>query len=108
MKTTTSFINLISLIIFTLLGSMGFAQQSEVYGNIGAKPSPNFSDYGPLLWSQMDVPGTSFLISQEVTNVENETETSFLADDFFVPDGESWDIGTIGLVTRRKTLMDIP
>ena len=91
-------IKMVSLVIMVLLVQIGFAQQSAIFGKLDAKPSPNLTETGPILWNQIDEPGTGFIVSQEFTNAGNETETSIAADDFYVPEGESWTIGSIAFV----------
>ena len=52
------------------------------------KPIPKFPEV--ILYDQLDNPGTSSWTSQEFPDMPEVT--SFLADDFFVPGGQSWRV----------------
>jgi hypothetical protein len=52
------------------------------------KPIPKFPEV--VLYDQLDNPGTTSFVSQEFPDMPEFT--AFLADDFFVPGGESWQI----------------
>ena len=87
-----------TIVLLYFIAASGFTQQSSVYGTLGKKPSANLTETGPILWNQIDVPGSGFIVCQEFTNPENETETSVAADDFYVPEGDTWEIGSIAFV----------
>jgi hypothetical protein len=52
------------------------------------KPIPKFPDL--ILYDQLDNPGTVSFVSQEFPDMPEFT--AFLADDFFVPGGQSWQV----------------
>jgi hypothetical protein len=52
------------------------------------KPIPKFPEV--ILYDQLDNPGTSSFTSQEFPDMPDFT--TFLADDFFVPGGQSWQV----------------
>lgn len=52
------------------------------------KPMPKFPEV--ILYDQLDNPGTVSFVSQEFPDMPEFT--AFLADDFFVPGGQSWQV----------------
>jgi hypothetical protein len=52
------------------------------------KPIPKFPEV--IIYDQLDNPGTISWVSQEFTDLPEFT--AFLADDFFVPGGQSWQV----------------
>ncbi len=69
----------------------GYAQQG-VIGHLG-KPFQSPSDRnGPALYDQFNMIGDGFMVCQEFTDPASAANTSFSADDFVVPAGESWAV----------------
>jgi hypothetical protein len=56
--------------------------------SILVKPIPKFPEV--ILYDQLDNPGTVSFVSQEFPDMPDFT--AFLADDFFVPGGQSWQV----------------
>ncbi|MFH1120532.1 MAG: carboxypeptidase regulatory-like domain-containing protein [Bacteroidota bacterium] len=69
----------------------GFAQQ-DFMGHLG-KPFQAPSDRNGLaLYDQFNMVGDGFMVCQEFTDPASAANTSFSADDFVVPAGESWGV----------------
>ena len=98
METTQTHIRIAGIAWLLMLAHLGFAQQSAIHGKLDKKPATNFSETGPILWNQIDDPGSGFNLSPEFTNPTNLPETSVAANDFYVPAGDGWDIGSIAFV----------
>ncbi len=87
-----------NVLLFTCLlsGMESFAQ--GYVGSIAQPVNYSGSRTGDILYDQMDQLGTNYIVGAEYTNSANKTETSFAADDFVVPEGESWNIGSVKIV----------
>jgi len=87
----------ILLIMLFASGSL-LAQQSQVEGRLPNPPASHSTDIGPILYDQMSNPSTGFIASTEFTDAASLANSSEAADDFRVPAGETWNIGTIAVV----------
>jgi len=90
--------NLILTVFVVLLSLQSYSQSNKYYGFIDGpvEISPNKS--GEVLFDQMYNPGTGFMVSQHFSNQADYNNRCAAADDFVVPVGESWDIGSIGIM----------
>ncbi len=87
-----------TIILSMLLFTTGYTQQNNYYGDAKKAPQYNIAKSGEVLFNQMTTPGTSMMVSQHFTGITNNTKTSAVADDFIVPAGDIWEIGSIAVV----------
>ncbi|MEA3478238.1 MAG: carboxypeptidase regulatory-like domain-containing protein [Bacteroidota bacterium] len=87
----------ILLLMLFASGSL-LAQQSQVADRLPNPPASHSTDIGPILYDQMSNPSTGFIASTEFTDAASLANSSEAADDFRVPAGETWNIGTIAIV----------
>jgi len=90
-KTLTKFTFIASLLMLWSIASI--AQQAH-YGDAKGNYPFGPTDTGPILYDQMWNAGTGWLNSTEYTDAANLTKTSEAADDFDVPTGETWTVGS--------------
>ena len=84
------------LIALLLMASMGFSQKAIV---------------GPLLYDQISDATDGYpnaMYSYLATDVANKTKTTFTADDFTVPTGETWSINFIDVLGSIDTYASTP
>jgi hypothetical protein len=85
--------------LYAVLFSLGLIAQPAGITSKGSKtPSFDLSKSGPVLFNQMDDPGTAFMSSFHYTNADMETMTCAAADDFRVPEGETWEVHSFGVL----------
>lgn len=90
MKKMTFCLTLMVILLFVQTQN-GYAQQG-IIGHL-EKPFQSPSDRnGPALYDQFSVVGDGYMVCQEFTDPASAANTSFSADDFVVPAGESWAV----------------
>ena len=90
--------NLFLITMFLALPAMaGMAQNTGVSGNAGMPANHPSTRTGPPLYDQISNPGQGFVVSQEFTDAASTLNSSQLADDFTVPAGDTWNIGTVAV-----------
>lgn len=77
--------------ILSMLSLQGYGQQAIFGTNSHTVHNPSARN-GEVIYDQLFPLGWNYMVSQQFTDPENATKTSFAADDFTVPSGESWDI----------------
>ena len=85
------------IISFIVLYMAGYSQPSNYFGDSGKAHQFDIGKSGEMLFNQMFNTGTGFMASHHFTNLANNTETCAVADDFDVPEGETWEVGSIGI-----------
>lgn len=79
-----------------LMATLGFSQKANV---------------GPLLYDQISNPADSYpntMYSYQATDEANKSKTTFSADDFVVPTGETWNIDFIDVLGAIDTYAASP
>ncbi len=61
-------------------------------------PAFDFSKSGPVLFDQMQSPGTAMMSSFHYTNADMENMTCAAAEDFHIPENETWDVYAFGVI----------
>ncbi|MBI9035346.1 MAG: carboxypeptidase regulatory-like domain-containing protein [Bacteroidales bacterium] len=84
------------IVSLLLIGNMASAQQH--FGSYEQAVSYTGSRTGNIIYNQMDAIGSGWISAMEMTNSANKLETSFAADDFIVPAGETWGVSYVKLV----------
>jgi hypothetical protein len=74
------------------------AQPVGIIGKSGKGFKVDLSKSGPVLFNQMTNPGGAFMSSFHYTNEEMADWTCAAADDFEVPEGETWEVHSFGVV----------
>lgn len=77
--------------ILSMLSLQGYGQQAIFGTNSHTVHNPSARN-GEVIYDQLFPLGWNYMVSQQFTDPGNATKTSFAADDFTVPSGESWDI----------------
>ena len=95
MKTKILNIRTLSLVLMMMLINLGFSQQSNMIGGSTKTPEFDLGKTGPVLFDQISDPGNSWMLSQHYSTLANNTNTCAIADDFDVPEGETWDVHSI-------------
>ncbi len=85
-------------IILCLLTGISANAQDDYTGDIDGSFSYSGSRSGDMLYDQISGAGTAWIISAEYTNSADKIETSFSAEDFIVPEGETWNIAHVSVL----------
>lgn len=81
----------LAITLLSTISQMGFGQQA-IFG-YNSQPAQNSSARnGEIIYDQLFPLGWNYMVSQQFTDPGNLNKTSYAADDFTVPSGESWDI----------------
>jgi hypothetical protein len=96
MKNVTLKLTLMSLLIFGLaLSGVG---QKSVVGTAAQSVREGTVRNGQVLYNQLDPVGFNYMNSQMYTNAGDANRTCIAADDFIVPEGETWNVRYIDVV----------
>ncbi len=95
MRKSLQWISAVILSLF-IAGNPAFSQQH--FGSNEQEVSYQGSRTGNVIYDQMDAVSGGWIAAMEMTNSENKLETSFAADDFIVPEGETWNVAYMKLV----------
>ncbi|MDY0101723.1 MAG: carboxypeptidase regulatory-like domain-containing protein [Lentimicrobium sp.] len=96
MKNITLRLTLLSLLIYGLVLS-GFAQKSIV-GTVTQQIREGSARNGQALYDQLGPLGVHYMNSQLFTNTGDANLTCIAADDFIVPEGETWGVRYIDVL----------
>lgn len=96
MKTKLLQTRIILILAMAFFLNIGNAQQNKYYGNSQVAPNFGPSESGEVLFNQMTNVSTGFMVSHHFTS-GNKSETCSAADDFIIPVGETWNVGSIGI-----------
>ncbi len=84
------------LVLVLLMAAFPAINQAQtISGQIKGDPPQNPVRTGPVLYDQLSNPTGGYYASDEFTDAENLTRSCQSADDFIVPAGDTWNIGTI-------------
>ena len=97
MNTLRQQIRTMSMVLMIMLVNFGFSQQSGLIGTSTKAPNFDLGKTGPILFDQISNPGVGFMTSHEYT-VTEKSNTCAAADDFDIPEGESWNIHSVGVL----------
>ena len=96
MKNYLKFILTITLVVAGVL--ILPAQNHGIFDKGVKTPAIGPGKTGPVLFDQISTPGSAFMSSMHYTNEDMETMTCAAADDFEVPEGETWDVYTFAVM----------
>lgn len=94
MKQNANYFTKFACVALAMLLSWGVYAQ-EIMQTVKEVPSFQLPKLGDVLFSQMDPCSGSMFASQEFTGADS-LKTCFDADDFVVPEGDNWEISTVG------------
>jgi hypothetical protein len=98
MTTKVNYTKTLWLLFISLLwANMIIGQQSDMVGQLPKAPKFNGTKSGPVLFDQISDPSEGFMASHHFT-VTEKSKTCAAADDFDVPQGESWDVYSVGIL----------
>lgn len=83
------------IIAFIWLGVSVNAQQNNFTGQMDKAPEFNLNKSGDLLFDQISTPAGGWIWSDKFTNTSSNSNTCAAADDFDVPEGETWDVFSV-------------
>jgi hypothetical protein len=93
--------------MLSMLSLSGYGQQA-IFGK-SSHPVRNASTRnGGVIYDQLFPLGWNYLVSQQFTDPGNVNNTSIAADDFTVPEGESWDIRYIDVAGQYFQWTGVP
>ena len=97
---TTKFLSKVMLVAFTVIVSLqSIGQQLPDYvGKSNKVANFDTGKSGPILFDQISDPGNGWMLSQHYSTITNNENTCAVADDFDVPEGESWDVHSIAVL----------
>ncbi|MBI9034230.1 MAG: carboxypeptidase regulatory-like domain-containing protein [Bacteroidales bacterium] len=84
------------IISLFITGNTAYSQQH--FGSDEQAVSYTGSRTGDVIYNQMGAVGSGWISAMEMTNSADKTKTSFAADDFIVPEGETWDVSYMKLI----------
>ncbi|NTW24674.1 MAG: hypothetical protein HGA37_08245, partial [Lentimicrobium sp.] len=88
-------ITLTALLLFML--SMSSFGQQLIYGQLEGPVQVSANRNGPTVYEQFNPLSDGFISSQEYTDPGLAANTTFAADDFVVPAGETWNVSYVNL-----------
>ncbi len=80
------------IVLIMIIFPQGSYSQLQVVGHIDRPVQISANRNGPALYSQLNPLGSGFISSQEYSDPAFAANTSFAADDFIVPEGETWTV----------------
>jgi hypothetical protein len=81
----------LTVLLLILQSPEGIAQQ-DFYGHLRESFQAPSNRNGLVLYDQFNTVGDGYMVCQEFTDPASAANTSFSADDFVVPAGESWAV----------------
>lgn len=84
------------LCVFVMLSMPGFSQETFFRTGIKTHQAPANRN-GQVLYDQLDQIGDGFMSSHNFTDPGSVANTTYAADDFIVPAGETWEVSYVDL-----------
>jgi hypothetical protein len=85
-------------VLILILFPQGSYSQQQVFGQTDKPVQISASRNGPAVFNQLGPLGYGYIASQEFTDPALMPNTSFAADDFVVPAGETWSVSYVDIV----------